>query len=386
MTDTFTVLPFPTAPVGRYVGLIERDALTNADLGGRVDLTVTPTGSYTGTLRSGTLTQSFRGTLLTPPGHGSHPLVKLVIARRNNLPLEVTLDLDGADDSLSGTVSELGASAGAAVAGWRNPWTASNLPAQQGLHAAVFELNPAGTPAEPQGHGYCTVTVNPSGGTTVKGMTADGASILSSGFMGPAGEVILSQLLYANKGSILGDLTVAIDAARTVTGSLSWQRTLASRSVRDYPPFGPLTVEVSGGKYEVSAPILGLMETNANTNNAYLVFSGGGVESSTTNPDVSVWISNTNAVTLPPHGSSNPGKISSLKLNVATGAFSGRLTLTDAPHAPRLVDFKGQLVPTKGKGYGYFLLPQLPDPLANPPTTKSTSPILSGRVYLQENP
>jgi hypothetical protein len=41
------------------------------------------------------------------------------------------------------------------------------------------------------------------------------------------------------------------------------------------------------------------------------------------------------------------------------------------------------MVPTLGKGYGYFLLPQLANPLATPPTTATTSPILSGKVLLE---
>ena len=59
------------------------------------------------------------------------------------------------------------------------------------------------------------------------------------------------------------------------------------------------------------------------------------------------------------------------------------MILTDPPALPRTVAFQGWLVPTLGKGYGYFLLPQLANPLASPPTTATTSPILSGKVLLE---
>jgi hypothetical protein len=77
---------------------------------------------------------------------------------------------------------------------------------------------------------------------------------------------------------------------------------------------------------------------------------------------------------MPPSGALNEGKITSLTLSAAVGSFSGKFTLTDEGAAPRTVKFQGQLVPTLGKGYGWFLLPA---------SAANTSPILSGRVILE---
>ena len=79
----------------------------------------------------------------------------------------------------------------------------------------------------------------------------------------------------------------------------------------------------------------------------------------------------------------NPGKITSLTLTPSTGAFNGTFTLTDGLIVRSNIPFQGQLVPTDAKGYGYFLLSQLADPSAVPPTTATTSPILSGWMVLE---
>jgi hypothetical protein len=73
----------------------------------------------------------------------------------------------------------------------------------------------------------------------------------------------------------------------------------------------------------------------------------------------------------------------------ATGSFSGKFTLIDpdplnaAKTVSRVVTYQGLVLrhaTGERTGYGYFLLPQLAQPTASPPTTATTSPILSGDV------
>ncbi len=72
----------------------------------------------------------------------------------------------------------------------------------------------------------------------------------------------------------------------------------------------------------------------------------------------------------------------------ATGLFSGQFTLRDPdPAAPaktltRTVSFKGIYLPEHHRGYGHFVLPDLPDPDAIPPTKLTTSPVYSGAVEI----
>jgi hypothetical protein len=379
--DTFSVLKYPAGAVGVYAGVLGRDMKANSSLGGRIDLTTTITGGYTGTLRLGATAYPLNGTLRTAPATGAHPRVTLSIVRSKQLPVLLVLDLDPATNDLTGTVSEQGSTTNAIIVGWRNVWrttttpTANPVVGQLGAHS--FKIDPATT--GPQGYGYGTVNVTNTGGTTVGGRTADGEVIATTGVLGPDGEVLVYSMLYISKGSILGTMGIDSDANHSIASMLDWQKTQAT-TARDYAPFGPLNMAVLGGKYSVTAPLLQLPSLSVTvTDNAQFTFSDAGVPSAT-NPNMRLRISNTNVLTLNP---TNPGKINSLVFTPTTGAFGGKMTLTDPPALPRTVAFQGWLVPTLGKGYGYFLLPQLANPLASPPTTATTSPILSGKVLLE---
>ncbi len=385
-----TIYPFPTTCTGAYVGLMDRDATLNTSLGGRVDLTVAAAGSFTGSLKLGASSYALAGTMVTAaPTMGTpnpHPGITLTVPRTGLTSVVLTLDLDPTSNTLGGDIGVLGGNTTFAISGWRNIWhtTAPANPAvQAGSHA--FELGPdvnsQGLVGVPQGYGYGTITVTTAGATTVAGHMADGSVITANtGSLGPNGEVVVYQMLYSNKGSVLGHVSIGTDSHHLITGSLDWYKS-AVVVARDYGSFGPMTLEATGGLYVTSAPVIGLATTLTGVNNAQLVFAQGGLPGdSATNPNVQLRISSTNVATFPAIGLSNPGKITALTLTTSTtgGTFSGKFTLTDGALS-RIVSFQGQLDSSQGKGFGYFLLPQL----ANPPTTTATtSPILSGSVEL----
>ena len=376
------VSPFPTGAVGAYVGRMDRDSSVNGDLGGRVDLVTTSTGSFTGTLRLGASAYPLNSAMVTAPTAGAHPGVTLTVARGSLPAVVLSLDLDPVSFALIGSAQVVGGLTSASITGWRNTWRttlpANPVTAQQGYHS--FELEPdggsVGLMSVPQGCGYATLTVSAAGVTTVNGHTSDGGTFTTSAVLGPHGEVLVFQLLYANKGSLLGSLAIASNVAHSISGALDWQKN-AITTARDYKPFA-IGAIAYGGLYAATLPVLGLPVQVAD--NAELTFGYGGLGGLTTNPDTTLHISALNAVVLP---QPNPGKITSmtLTLSATAGTFSGKFTLTDGA-VVRTVSFQGQLVSPLGKGYGYFLLPQLADPLAVPPTTSATSLILSGKVVL----
>lgn len=376
--DAMSVLAFPSGAVGSFVGYVTAHAGLNAELGGRVDLTTTAKGSFTGTLKLGGASHPLTGAMVTEPTIGAHPQAALTIKRTGKPALLVALDIDPAGNALTGTVTLPGGVTTAAIVGWRNIWR-TTTPANPvvnglGLHAFEFERDKtsAGLTTVPQGYGFATIAVTAAGKTTVSGRLADGGTLTVSGLLGPDGEVLVFQMLNSNQASLFGALHIASDADHTIGGALVWKKN-AQGNARDYPPFGPIAMNIGGGVYSVTKPILGLPATLVGVANAQLRFTEGGIADSQTNPDVQLRISDKNVATLPPAGPQNPGKITSLTLNTATGAFSGRFTLTDVGMAPRTVPFQGQLVPTRAKGYGFFLLPA---------SGVATSPIRSGRVIL----
>lgn len=380
---TLTVKAFPCP--GVCVGLVDRHAATNGTIGGRLDLNVSTTGSFTGTLKLAGVSYVLNSSMITAGTAGAHPGVTLSIKRTGTPvppPLTLTVDLDPAGDGLAGTVAVTGDSSSAAITGWRNLWhttlpAANPVVAQLGLHAFNLQLDNASAalPNVPQGYGGGTVNVLNTGATTVSGRVADGGVVTCSGVLSTDGRVLVYQPLYTNHGSLTGVVSITADADHTINSALAWQK-LSSSTVREYAPFGLLGVNASGGKYVLTKPVAGFTATPVGTNNALLTFADAGVESSQTNPNLSLRISNTNAVGLPVV---NPGKVTFV-LVPATGVFSGTFTLKDGAVTRASNAFWGQLVTTVGEGFGYFLLPQLASP---PTTTATTSPILSGAVTLQ---
>jgi hypothetical protein len=108
-------------------------------------------------------------------------------------------------------------------------------------------------------------------------------------------------------------------------------------------------------------------------------------------------ISTLNVVSFP---TVNPNQVKMTTFNASTSKFSGNFTLTGSGENPRptlttkksgtstsisrTANFNGVLLRRLGKGVGYFLLNQLPSE-GPPPTTLTTSPILSGQVIIEGN-
>ncbi len=406
VTSTMTVYAFPTTCVGTYTGIIGRDFHVNANLGGRVDIATTSTGAFSGTLKLGGTSYTLKSTMVTaaPVSGGStpHPGITMTIPRTKDTPAVLTLDLDPDTNVLAGSVSVNSGVNLMSIDGWRNVWhttaPANPVTTQLGTHAfnLLIDHNNVGVAGMPQGNGYGTIVVTAAGGTTVSGHAPDGQVFTSVGVLSPGGEVILYQTMYSNKGSILNAINIASDSTHTVAGSVDWAKQ-TSVVARDYGAFGPTTLTMTGGKYVSAAPVLGLTVPGTG-NDAQLLFAQGGLSKSAIDPYVKLRIASNNAVTITTVAGSNPatttanpnlGKITGLTLSASSGAFSGKFTLTDTVAGKvvtRTVTFQGQIVSTLNKGFGYFLLPQLADSTAVPPTTASNSPILAGSVVLQAWP
>lgn len=359
--------------VGHFVGLVGRDATANRQLGSRWDLVVTTRGSYTLKVTTGSKAVSARGFLAA-----SAPQVSLSVQGQ---PLELSLN------DTTGQVT--GTHGGATLRGWRNAWNLALRPASgrvgyYSLGLALDDEDFDGVASVPQGTGFATFTVSAAGVATFSGLTAERQKITCSSPMGAAGELAFYASLNAGKGSLFGEPILTEDetgsfVGNTIAGSLDWMKgETVSRSYA--AAFGPVTVAAEGGYLAPTAKsglILGLPEAGA----AQLVFTDGGLEASQTDPDISVFFSAEAKATFP---AINPAKVS-LSLNKATGALSGKWTLTETapPLVRKDVKFQGQIVRSADgarKAVGFFLLPQIPTNGQRP----STTPILSGGFMLQQ--
>ena len=408
INTTIKIKPFPVGAVGTFVAAVDRHGPTSSNLGGRLDMVTTSTGSYTGTLTlGGSAYKLTPGTLMTDATSYIPTLTLNVTRTGTPVPAPVTLmvHLDPATNLLTGTVTVVGDVSSAPVNGWRNTWhTTSPSPnpvvKQFGLHAFELSLDSASSSITnaPKGFGYGAASVTNVGGTTVSGHVADSSAFASNGVLGPNGEVLLFSSMYTSKGSVTGTICIGQDATHSilpgvvntdhpVATSIAWLKNggVTTRDPSPYP--GMMVLEATGGKYTITGPVGGIAPPGpgATDYNALLRFLDGGIGITATPPNVSFKISTANAATFV-QGAQNPGKITALAINATTGAFSGTFTLTDTGIIRAGNAFQGQIVPNHGlavdttKGYGNFTLPQLP----TTGQTILTSPKISGSVFLDE--
>ena len=363
--------------VGTFGGLVGRDA-GNRQLGGWFSLTVTSTGGYTlkqvgafGANGSSTSARSATGFLAA-----TAPQIETSLG---GVPLALTLNGDTGE-----VTGLLGA---ATCTGWRAAWSAKNPAASHaGYYSAALEWATPEDAADstlPQGSGYLTAMVSPTGTVKFVGRAADGEALAGACLLGEAGEAWLQAPVTKKLGSLAANLQiVAVSPVEDnrLEGDATWLRpALAGRL---YPEgFAARALSVDGGRLGAGTqlPVLGLPSPGA----VRLSFSGAGVESSDTDPTLAFTLSELYKVSLPAL-IENPGRVA-VKLNPKTGALSGSFTLqeTSPVQTRSKVGFFGQIVRRStgtNRVAGAFLLPQLP----GEGQTLKTSPVLSGGVELQE--
>lgn len=406
VVGTLTVEAIPTNAVGKFVALINRETTLNADLGGRMDLTTTSAGTYSGKLIMGSKSYSFTGGRLgvNPDGDTNtmtigNPANVIQVKRTGLTPLTLTFNLDLGNNTISGTVSDGVNSAD--IDGWRNVWSSTTNPVTAGsFFLGRFNFTYQ-TPAEiapdqnwPHGLGYGYAVVPASGAASVTGVLADNSAFSSSAFLGPQGQFLVFKTLYSNKGVVIGNHQIAASAAGTVSdygqpAAVKWLRKDQAPTVSySYGAGFDVTLTVTGSRYDqtlipVGANVIG---SNVAAVDTQIDFSDGGLDVS--NPDVQFTLSAVNKATYP----ANPNKVS-ISFNKATGVISGSFSVTDDidPGVPvvnvtRPGTFKGIILQTPmgaGTGHGFFNLRKLP---VLPSTSIKTTQILSGPFTITDMP
>jgi uncharacterized delta-60 repeat protein len=271
-TATLRVIPMPANTTGVFIGLLARQPQVNQSAGGRVDLTLTDNGSFTGKVVLPGMTHSIRGrTTRSETTISSTPTTLVTgtvpIRQTGQADQTFTFVVNANNGTLSGELV-LNADNKAALTGWKNFWNATFAPvAGSGLDGTYhFSMSipeaSVGNVAVPQGTGYAALTVSNSGLATVRGRTIDNKVLLCSGPLGPVGSFMVFQQLSNKKGSLQGPLAIATRDGNlsggvshsevvTVPGFAFDQFKAPTPGSRDYPagitPSVPLTV--LGGTY-----------------------------------------------------------------------------------------------------------------------------------------
>lgn len=385
------VAAYPSHLQGSFVGLINpTDPGEFGEIGGRFDITVTGTGSASGSVTVGPIVRAFAGRITL---NGTDPVTatanaSFVARAKGQSDLGVDMWFGTNDRITMGTVT--GGPIHLPFTAWRNVVPSAGL---LGLYNIGLGITTAdqGDSAVPQGTGYGSFTLGANGRMVLAGITADDEKVTSSSFVGPDGELMFYQVLYktVQRGSILGSMTLdGATSGNPIVGVGSWTRpeTPTATHRRYKNGFSAVGIEVSGGIYIPGASLLGATE-------ALLICEEGGLDLARLTPNASFNVLSGNALPLravTPVDSALPVFTS---INVNTGAFAGAFVLQDdniltpavnPTELKRTVKFKGLVVPSAGDqvGFGFFLAPQLPT--LSPPTTPSNSPELSGNVIFEK--
>lgn len=393
--------------IGTYHGLISPSQVAyltpRVNVGARLEITTTSVGGITGQILEGSTKVSLKGQLQASVADPDHPVAILnLISPTTKRQVTLNITLDKTSNTLTGAFYLTASPAARTpVEGWRNTWTNSTQATDYAaLHTFAIE-NVSTEQTSPDGFGFGNFTPAASTGLLIiKGNLADDSPIVSSTFVGPTGQVLFYQPLYANTGSCVGRLDISRGPAppqnNSILGHLSWYKPAPLATSKDLiyrEGFGPIILDVAGSTYRAPGPgerVLGLPTATAPATNAKLNFTLGGLDTAQptslefvqlfniTNPsldgltNVASFTTNANSVMLP-------------TLTPSNGAFSGEFTLPGGtPALNRKAPFNGQIVRIINtvettRGYGYFLLPKMP----STGQSVNSSPKLSGQVILQ---
>jgi hypothetical protein len=395
-----TILGLPTGVQGTYVGLIDRAPAT-MNMGGRVDLAITPAGTYTLKLNLSGLSASASGSVVPTIDGATVPNVKgtAVFKRKvgqSNLSLEFTVTSAGEMNAVLTDLQTVPLTA--PCTGVRSGYSATVNPPNLGDYTMLFDLRDpqVGVLRIPQGNGFATMTLAKDGKITGAGRTADGNAFTLATILGD-GKVPV----FASFTPILGTLhgVPVIDANGFVNGSVTWNKVAAPAPVRSllyHEGFSPITMDVLGGRYlpvDNGAVVRGLVNNANKAINARLEFSEGGLltseldtlDLSITNPTPT---KATQLIVLP---ANNPNKLTFVLPAKPAGSFNGKVDILNSrKDLVRNLTYQGVMARVKDpntsviewKAAGFVLVPQLPQP----GQTIKTSTVLSGQVVLEPNP
>jgi hypothetical protein len=388
----------PAGFAGVFSGPVLSDNNLGRDTGGRIDLTIQSTGSYSGKTIVGADTLSFSGTLMLSGPGATTATGQFSVTPKGELPAQIFFILDDSDDGdpLTATITAT-ASGIPAFTAWRNKWLAPEaVDTFQGYHTFAFEA-----PVEegaPKGHGFGSVTIDATGKTTVAGRLADGETFGTVSHVGPNGTVLIYQTLYTTteKGSVLGtlDINPGAPAIFSTASSVRWLRPASTaRTYKD--GFGPLEIDAFGSAYnppDTGEIIMGLSAADGDPlKNALLEFAPIlGADPVAVDSDVTLEVKAGGATKV---NAPNP-ELVTFTVTPKDGRFKGTYTTKDndprstAPVPPvitRKVEFQGIILTDDGTqfGYGFFLREALPK--ADGSTTPTTSPKDSGWLLLRNS-
>lgn len=404
-TALITVEPLPAGVAGVWYGLVGRDPLFNKNLGSRLELSVSAAGTYTGKFGTGTATQSINGQCGVT-GTLTDAVTQVLLP--GNLRAVLSFGFDTTDTPPSLSASLLLVQPGNPIPSeiefscWHRHATPASYAGRYNFALDLYS-NEQGDPSIPQGIGFGTATVAPTGTVMTMGKLSDGAAYTSTSFLGTSGEFLIYAPQYRNLGTFLAQPSITLDGAAPayatsyvddVAETASWNKPVDTTPTgrRTYGAgWAPIPLYLSGQRYIAPSPtsvVMG-MDYVPGVPNAWLNFSEAGVES--LSPPLQAKLNIRKASGVTDTLTVNPFMVTFNAIS-SSGAFKGTMNLTRTLNGTliqrSLVRYEGLIIPNRtlevlpDQGVGFFMLPQLPDINISPLPPANSTPILSGKVLV----
>lgn len=416
VNGTITIYAMETLGAGTFAAFVNPSPNINRDKGGKLELTVTDNAAFSAKLQLAADSYPLKGALkLTIYENQFVYGASVSFKNKAGKMLSFLLIIVPATGDVIGSVTD--GTQPADFYGYRQTWSETRNPCLfTGVQNLGLNLRPAdiGKAGIPQGDGYMSLGIKTSGVGTFAGKLPDGTSVTGSSIIGRQGEAFLFQMLYGNTGSVIARMgTHVVRSDNSSTAAVRYHSTQGeARWIRDgFTPakdklygagFSQTLLDVRGWYYQppfaqLTPVVMNLVNV---AGNAALDFSYGGVGSFSPDADVIFRLNNANQADF--SASNNPAKVT-LKVNAATGAYTGTLELADLTAKKRTVTYQGLIIPPISEipglpatssyaaqagapprgtyGAGYFLLDQVPVPPAKAVTSQ-----LAGKARLSAQP
>ncbi len=345
VTAHFAAVPF-LGKRGSFAGLVLPNAA--GDLRGFAALKLTNSGTFTGSIKVGSLTIPVKGTL----SNGLKFSGTFTVAR---VPYAVTLMLSSLPDGtkrLTGTVK--GGAIDSTISADLATFVKNTHPSPQvGTYNVLL---PAVTPAPanyPVGIGYGRITVSVTGLAKFVGKLGDGTAVSCGAVISEGGAWPFFAAVYGKKGSISGEVTFDLtNPDHDLAGTLDWFRPTPARPSGVHGDgFGFGQSQIVGALYP--KPAVGRTFLNP-TDGAGILTLEAPVAHLRNHPDLPAFISDpinvsvdaANKVTFPDAPAPAPAPLG-LKVTIsrATGLFTG--SFKDPAQNNKSISFSGAIVAGK---------------------------------------
>ena len=376
MTSALTVsAQLPSTTAGTYQALLDHHAWYNGGYGGSLRITVTTTGSYSGTITRGIHENTIKGKFTQATVEAVPQSTFFVPRRYPYAPLFVTLQIPSGENTITGTLLEPSGEI-LSISG-RKAGFNSKLPATGfvGTWNTAYEIPVVhiGNASLPQGACWARQKISSSGVATWIGRLPDGNSFTHSSLLSASGHAALHVMLHGYRASIQGWQVLNAES-KTSIATLYWIKSAFSKT--KYPDgFPMLTLLGNGGKYTAPTGSNLIFGITSGQQNARFAFSQGGLASSFSQPFT---MGAKHKITLPT-GSGNPYQIKAT-LDPATGILlgSGKAInyVSTNPSSGRPGTFSAVAIPGRDVAVGNFQLPV---------STAKGAQILSGKLVAEEN-